>query len=318
MTMNTLKKTAVLTLALVLVVSVGAMAAKDRFEEKFARTESLDRNGKVSLINVSGTIQVRSWDKAQVQIDAVKISEASSMDKAKENIAKVTIEVVKEGGTLRIQTKYPENRLTRNNNLNVHVNYVVTIPDQAALRVKNVSGDIDVQAIGGALDVDEVSGDVKIVDAPQSVDCQTVSGTIEIRQAGGDVNLKAVSGRIIAEGIKGSIEAETVSGTIRLRDVREAKSVRAKTISGGIECETDILPGGRYYFDVLSGGITLTLPAAATFELDAETFSGSIRTDFPITMTGRISPKELRGTVGAGGATLRVKSFSGTVEIRKK
>jgi DUF4097 and DUF4098 domain-containing protein YvlB len=132
------------------------------------------------------------------------------------------------------------------------------------------------------------------------------------------VSLKAVSGRIIAEGIKGSIEAETVSGGIRLRDVREAKSIRAKTISGGIECETDIQPGGRYYFDVLSGGITLRLPASAAFEIEAETFSGSIQTDFAVTMSGRLSPKELRGTVGAGGAALRIKSFSGTVEIRKK
>ena len=35
--------------------------------------------------NVSGTIQVRSWDKAEVQIDAVKISESSSEERAKEN-----------------------------------------------------------------------------------------------------------------------------------------------------------------------------------------------------------------------------------------
>jgi hypothetical protein len=318
MTMNTLKKTAVLTTVFLLVVSVGALAAKERYEEKFARTESLDRNGKVSLINVSGTIQVRSWDKAQVQIDAVKISEASSMDKARENAGKVVIEVVREGGILRIQTKYPEGRQPRNNGLSVHVNYVVTVPDQAALRVKNVSGDIDLASIGGVIDVEEVSGDVTIVNASQSVDCRSVSGTIDIRQAGGDVDLRTVSGDIRAEGIKGSIEAENVSGDIRLRDVRDAKSIRGKTISGGIECETDIQPGGRYYFDALSGGIILRLPASAGFEIEAETFSGSIRTDFPITMSGRISPKALHGTVGAGGATLRVKSFSGTVDIRKK
>jgi len=318
MNMKIMKKTVILTGILTLVVFSGAFAAKERFEDKFAKTESLDRDGKVSIINISGTIQVRSWDKNQVQIDAVKVSEASSLDKAKENAGKVTIEVVKQGNTLRIETKYPEGRLSRGNNLNVRVDYVVIIPDKAALRVKNVSGDIDLQAIGGALDIDEVSGDVKIIQALQSVDCRTVSGSIEVREAVGEVNIKAVSGRITAEAIKGSIEAETVSGSIRLRDIREAKSIRAKTISGGIECESDISPGGRYSFDALSGGITITLPAAAAFDLDAETFSGSIQTDFPVTMSGRFSPKELRGTVGAGGATLRIKCFSGTVRLRKK
>ncbi|MCX6566659.1 MAG: DUF4097 family beta strand repeat-containing protein [Candidatus Aminicenantes bacterium] len=313
----TMKKTAVGAVLLGLVLLAGNLAARDRVEEKFARTEALDRNGKVSVQNVSGTIQVRSWAKAEVQIDAVKVSEASSEERAKENAGKVTIEVVKEGGALRIETKYPEGKLF-GGNVNVHVNYVVTIPDQAALRVKNVSGDIEVQGIGGDVDIDEVSGGVKIVSAARSVECRTVSGGIILQGAGGEVNLKAVSGGIKAEDVTGSIEAETVSGGVTLRNVREASSVRAKTISGGIECETDILPNGRYNFDALSGGITLTLPATASFEIEAETFSGHIQTDFAVVVSGKLSPKELRGTVGTGGATLRVKSFSGKVEILKK
>jgi len=239
----------------------GSLAARDTYEEKFDRTEALDRNGRVSLENISGTIEVRSWDKAEVRIDALKVSKASSRDQAKENAGLVRIEVVKEGGVLRIETKYPERRF-RGNNLSVSVNYVLTIPDQASLRVKNVSGDIDVQKIGGDLDIDEVSGGVRIAGAAKTVDC--------------------------------------------------------KTVSGGIDCETEILPSGRYSFDALSGGITLLLPASAAFEVEAETFSGHIATDFPVVVSGKISPKELRGTVGTGGATVRIKSFSGRVEIRKK
>lgn len=295
----------------------GSLAARDTYEEKFDRTEALDRNGRVSLENISGTIEVRSWDKAEVRIDALKVSKASSRDQAKENAGLVRIEVVKEGGVLRIETKYPERRF-RGNNLSVSVNYVLTIPDQASLRVKNVSGDIDVQKIGGDLDIDEVSGGVRIAGAAKTVDCKTVSGGITLRGAGGAVSLKAVSGGIRAEDVKGSIEAETVSGGITLGNVREASSVRAKTVSGGIDCETEILPSGRYSFDALSGGITLLLPASAAFEVEAETFSGHIATDFPVVVSGKISPKELRGTVGTGGATVRIKSFSGRVEIRKK
>ncbi len=302
---------------LTLVLLAGGLAAGEKLEEKFARTESLSRDGKVSVTNVSGTIQVRTWDKAEVQIDAVKVSEASSSAKAKENADLVTIEVVKEGNAVRVETKYPERRNFRGN-LNVHVNYVLSIPDKAALRVNNVSGNIDVQGIGGTLSIDEVSGTVKIVDAAGPVDCKTVSGGITLSGGNDEVILKAVSGRISAVGVKGSIDAETVSGSISLKDVRNARSVRAKTISGGIDCETDILPGGRYSFDALSGGITLMLPSSATFDLDAETFSGHIKTDFAVTVSGRVSPRELRGTVGSGGATLRIKSFSGTVEIKKK
>lgn len=295
----------------------GVLSAGEKLEEKFARTEALARDGKVSVANISGTIKVRTWDKAQVQIDAVKITEASSAAKAKENSDLVKIEVVNEGNAVRVETKYPERR-DRRTNLNVHVNYVLSIPDRAALRINNVSGHIDVQGVGGALNIDEVSGTVTIDGASGQVDCQTVSGGISLSGGSGGVNLKAISGRIEAEGIQGSVEAETVSGHVSLRDVREAKSIRAKTISGNIACETGVLPGGRYSFDTLSGGITLTLPSSSVFELDAETFSGRIKTDFAVTMSGRVSPRELRGVVGSGGAVLRVKSFSGTVDIRKK
>ncbi|MBN1940121.1 MAG: DUF4097 family beta strand repeat protein [Candidatus Aminicenantes bacterium] len=302
---------------LVLALTAGTLAADERFEEKFARTESLARDGNVSVTNVSGTIRVRTWDKAEVQVDAVKISRASSSAKAKENADLVRIEVVKEGDMVRVETKYPD-RKERRGNLNVSVNYVLSIPDRAALRVNNVSGNIDVENIGGPLSIDEVSGDVKIEGAAGTVDCKTVSGGVTLSGGTGDVNLKAVSGRIVASGVKGSIEAETVSGGIVLRDVRDARSVRAKTISGGIECETDIVSGGRYSFDALSGGVELVLPASASFNLEAETFNGTIKTDFAVTVSGRVSPRELRGVVGSGGAVLRVKSFSGTIEIRKK
>lgn len=317
MKMSATGKAAVFGVLLSLAVWTGALAAGDTIEEKLNRTEALARNGRVSIQNVSGTIEVRSWDKAQVQIDAVKVAESSSESRARESLDLVKIQISNEGGLVRIETKYPEGR-GFGRNIRVRVNYVLRIPDQASLRVKNVSGDIEAHNIGGDLDIDEVSGDVTIKDAGRSVDGKTVSGDIHLAGAAGEVNLRAVSGSITASAITGSVEAESVSGDIDLRDIREASSVRAKTISGEIECETDILPSGRYSFDALSGGIRLVFPASASFEIDAETFSGRIHTDFPVTMTGKISPKSLHGTVGGGGATLKVKSFSGTVQIRKR
>ena len=317
MPMNAVKKAMGFGVLCGFLALTGARAANDRAEDKLSRIEALARDGRVSIQNVSGRIEVRSWDKAQVRIEAVKVSESSSGERAKENLDLVTIEIANEGGFLRIETKYPESR-PFGRNVRVHVNYVLTIPDQASLRVKNVSGDIDVRNIGGDLDFDEVSGDVLIEGAGRSIDGKTVSGDIHLTGANGGVNVKAVSGGITVSAVKGSVEAESVSGDIDLREIRGAASVRAKTISGGIACDTDILPSGRYDFEALSGGIRLVLPAAAAFEIDAETFSGHIDTDFPVTVLGKISPKALHGMVGSGGAALRVKSFSGTVEIRKK
>jgi DUF4097 and DUF4098 domain-containing protein YvlB len=309
---------AALGLMFVLALGTGAALAKEKYEEKFTKTESLDRDGRVMISNVSGRIEVRSWDQAQVKIDAVKVSQASSLEKAKENAAKVAIEVTKTGNLVRIETKYPDNKLFRNNNLNVSVDYVIIVPDKAAVKARNVSGTIVTEAIGGPLELDVTSGNVTITKAGQGVDCRTVSGQITATDVVGDADLKTVSGSIKADGIKGTIAAETTSGGVRLSNVTEAKSVRVKVLSGNITYAGEIPAGGRYFFEAFSGTIEVGLPASAAFDLEAETFSGHIQTDFQVTISGRIAPKELRGTVGAGGATLRIKSFSGSIRIVKK
>jgi len=83
-------------------------AAKETYEEKFEKTVSLARDGKITLENITGSIDVKSWNKGEVKIDALKISSASTLDNAKENAGLVKIEVEKEGNTLRIKTEYPD------------------------------------------------------------------------------------------------------------------------------------------------------------------------------------------------------------------
>lgn len=308
------KAAAVLT-ALVFVCGfcAGAALAGEKFEEKFNKTEALARDGKVIINNVSGGIVVKSWDKAEVQIAARKVCDVVSEEKAKENMAKVTIEVTKTGNIVQIETKYPPR--TRNN---VSVHYELTIPDKAAIKVKNTSGSVDASGIGGVFEGNVTSGNTTLSQMGGGVDSRNVSGRIEIRDSVGEIDLKTVSGNISAVRIKGSVDAETTSGRIELSDISEAKSVRAKVLSGGISYDGQMAPGGRFNFETLSGSIKLMIPSNAGFELDAEAFSGRVNSEFPITMQGTISPKELRGVVNNGGATLRVKTFSGSIDIRKK
>jgi hypothetical protein len=72
--------------------------------------------------------------------------------------------------------------------------------------------------------------------------------------------------------------------------------------------------------------VRVTLPGNTSgFELDASTFSGSVRSDFPVTLRPLArddrrppSARAMRGTFGDAGAILAVRSFSGTVVIAKK
>jgi hypothetical protein len=65
------------------------------------------------------------------------------------------------------------------------------------------------------------------------------------------------------------------------------------------------------------------------FELDADTFSGSVRSDVPVTLRAvgrtdqtprdrRMSNRAIRGSYGDASAYLAVRSHSGSVVISKK
>jgi len=311
--------TVLVGLAFVVAFVAAPALAEEKYEEKFAKTESLAKNGKLTLNNVSGDIDIAVWKEAQVKIEAVKTSKAGTLEKAKENAAKVTIEVTKEGDLVLVETKYPKQNgsIWGGDRISVSVDYKIWVPDQAAVEVKSVSGDVVVAALGGKAKVDSVSGNVTLHGAA-GAEIKLVSGDLEVENIAGDAFIKAVSGNIGVTRIKGSVEADAVSGDIELRDVSEAQSVDVKTVSGNVTYAGSIKAGGRYELKTHSGDVVMHIPADAGFDFEANTFSGSIDSDFEITVSGKISPKEIRGTVGKGGATIVLKSFSGNVVLKKK
>lgn len=311
--------TALVGLAFVVAFVAAPAVGEEKYEEKFAKTEALAKNGRFSLNNISGDIEIAVWKEAQVKIEAVKRSKAASLDKAKENAAKVTIEVTKEGDLVRVETKYPkrEGGFWGGDRISVSVDYKVWVPDQAAVEVHSVSGDVDVAPLGGSAKIVCVSGDVKLHGAA-GAEIKLTSGDLVLQDIAGDVFIKAVSGDLTVSRIKGSIEADAVSGDIDLRDVSGARTIGIKTVSGDVTYVGAIVAGGRYALATHSGDVRMTIPAGSAFDLEANTFNGTIETDFEIKVVGKISPREIRGTVGSGGATIALKSFSGDVELKKK
>jgi DUF4097 and DUF4098 domain-containing protein YvlB len=105
-----------------------------------------------------------------------------------------------------------------------------------------------------------------------------------------------------------------------------------KTVSGNVEYAGGIARGGRYEINAHSGTIRLLLANPAGFELNANSFSGSIRSELPLTVGGDSGRRNdgssrgrrdsvnhsMRATFGDGSATLVVRTFSGDIIIAKR
>lgn len=318
----------VAALALLALVAMPAAAGDDesvKFEEKFQQTEKLALDGKVYLQNISGNIKVLTWNKEEVNIDALKISKAGTLEKAKENAALVKIEVSRNDGRLEILTKYPEGSSRHEHgSLNVSVTYNLTVPAKAEVEIRDVSGDVSGENIGGYAKLESVSGDVVIVKAAKGGVFNTVSGDVSASDISGDLKIKAVSGDIKLTRAAGSVNAETVSGDVEIKGLSGAKSVDINVLSGDVTFDGVLEKEGRYTFQSHSGDITVTLPESAAFDFSCKSFSGDISSDFKVIVEmmgslkhGHARP-EIRGQVNGGGPDLSLTTFSGDINLKKR
>jgi hypothetical protein len=66
-----------------------------------------------------------------------------------------------------------------------------------------------------------------------------------------------------------------------------------------------------------NGDVSVTLPASFEGEIEARLPNGRLESDFPLRVEGRLDPRRLRATIGAGGRRITITSGSGGAEIRK-
>lgn len=139
-----------------------------------------------------------------------------------------------------------------------------------------------------------------VVRVPDGVrlDVSTVNGQVDIRGAGGDVTARTVNGDVDAVSTGGPVTARTVNGSIH---------VRMSTVGAASDLS----------YETVNGSVTIELPSSLGAAVDLSTVNGQVRSDFPLLMSGTVSTKRIRATIGDGRLQLRVRTVNGSVELRK-
>jgi len=100
--------------------------------------------------------------------------------------------------------------------------------------------------------------------------------------------------------------------------VSAAGTARGTTVNGSVVATVGKAGwSGTLEFSTVNGGIKLTLPSDLDADVDASTVNGSIDSDFPITVQGRMRPREFHGRIGKGGRKLELSTVNGSIELRK-
>ena len=131
------------------------------------------------------------------------------------------------------------------------------------------------------------------------------------------VKFKALTtnGNVHCQDLKSVVDAATTNGNV---EVSTSEWASARTTNGGVRVSMGNAKwSGELELATTNGSVNVTLPAGAEFSVRASTTNGGVHTDFPVTVQGSFSSKDLSGTVGGGGRELRVATTNGGIELKK-
>jgi lia operon protein LiaG len=191
----------------------------------------------------------------------------------------------------------------------------ITMVD-ADLAVEVAASSITAERTRGHLSLDTGSGSVSVTDVEGTVDLDTGSGSVTISGVHGEsLRMDTGSGSISGGDIDvGELKADVGSGGVRLGRVR-APRVSVDAGSGGTELEL-LSAIENLKVEAGSGGVTVRLPSSTNAEVDVETGSGGIDTDFAVQVT-RYEQRHMVGRIGTGHGQIRIESGSGHVRLLK-
>src|SRR5436853_6374583 len=91
---------AVLGIALIAIATQISLHAE--LTEELHKTYSIDADGRVSLKNVNGAVNISGWDRSEVQVDAIKRA------RTKEALDEAAIVIDSASSSISNRTRYPE------------------------------------------------------------------------------------------------------------------------------------------------------------------------------------------------------------------
>ena len=264
----------------------------EREEKHFAVTGKPD----VSLSTFDGAIEIRPWDKAEVQVVIEKRGRNKNAIDAIEVHAEAT------GDRVEVRVTAP-----RSSGFGFHFSdfrsarLIVSVP--ASADIKANSGD-------GAIDIEHVAGRVEL---------RSGDGNIRGRSLGGDVTAHTGDGSIRLDGVNGKLTADTGDGSIIA--MGRMTTVHARSGDGSVTIQADKGSAADGDWDITTGdgSVTLAVPEDFGAELDAHTGDGSIRMhDITLSnVTGEIGKRNVRGRLGSGGPSLRVRTGDGSITLKR-
>jgi len=267
-----------------------------RYTDKEERRFTVSGKPEVVLSTFDGGVTVTAWDRPEVLITVEK--KAESPEEAK----KINVKFEQAGNRITVEIEKPESfHGVQIGNVSRSANVTVSMPRQGDLQAKSGDGGITLTGIAGRIDVRSGDGGIKGTGLDGDLIVHTGDGGVSLQDVKGRLELSTGDGGVEVTGALSRLKARTGDGSITVR-----------AASGSTAEEDWELTSG-------DGGMTVELPSSFAAQVDAHTGDGGITVD-GLTIAGAQLDKDhrddLKGTLGAGGKMLKLRTGDGAIRLK--
>jgi DUF4097 and DUF4098 domain-containing protein YvlB len=250
-----------MNLRLITLVAAGLLATSIAradsysYKESFTRGGAFSATGSVSLENVNGNVDIRTWDKNEILIEGEKSAKTEEELKAID----LTIDLSDNRAAIKVRLPKRSGGWFGGNNVRGAVRFTLTVPATANLdRISTVNSGVTLEGVRGKANI------------------ETVNGGIRATNVGGSAHLETVNGRITADldhvAASQSLHFETVNGSVNINLPKDAGvALRTSVVNGRVSCDFPLTLTKSSGKRNLSGNI-----GDGSASLEAETVNGSI------------------------------------------
>lgn len=249
-------------------------------------------SGVFRVHNANGRTRVIGEERTDIGVLARKVARAESQAAAQKLLGEIRLLRNRAmDASLELETDVP-----RKWNRRGHVDLELRVPRGTSIEVVASNGRVGIEGLRG------------------SVTARSSNGSVELSDVVGDVEIATSNAKVCCCDTQGKLVARSSNGKIELADHRG--SVDASTSNGLIRCSLDELGMGGVQLATSNGRIVLELPETVDAEVDIRVDNGVIRNDRELCKAARARNGQLRGKLGKGGATIRLRTSNGSVSLR--
>lgn len=255
----------------------------------------------VSFHDSDGDVKFTPSADNAVHLKVWKETDVRNSARAQHLLDEITVEVSQKDNDIRIEIRRPHNRwffFVFWDSRRVRVRSEVLLPRECRLMASTSDGTITAAQLKGDLSFKTSDGDIRLTD---------VEGRLQARSSDGAIDL---------DNVRGDVEAHASDGDIKVSGVLTGLNLRAS--DGDISVR--VLPGSRmtsgWEIGTSDGNVEAAVAPDFASQLWLHTSDGDINCVLPVSMEGKTAGHDVRGTLGAGGPLLTVRTGDGDITLR--